>query len=264
MASLNIDGVELYYQEQGAGPVVVFLHGLGSSSQDWEFQFQHFSKAYRCVGFDLPGSGQSKDPRHLHGPFSVQSFARTIATAMKQLGLAPAHVVGLSMGGMTGLQLALDAPEVVRTLTVVNATASVQPTGLREKALLGVRKVLTRTLGPRGVALLVAPRLFPKPQQEELRTRFIENMATLDRRTYAAVSAAVMAFSVEDRVHQLRCPLLLIASDGDYTPVALKEALVARVRGAKLVVVPDAHHALPIENPPAFEAVLEPFLAQNS
>jgi pimeloyl-ACP methyl ester carboxylesterase len=250
-----VDDVDLFYEERGAGPALVFLHGLGSSSRDWKFQLEHFSKQYRCVAFDLPGSGQSRDSKHLHGPFSLAGFARVVAAAMRTLGLAPADVVGLSMGGMTGLQLALDAPDVVRSLTVVNAGASMVPRTFRERLMLGVRALVTKTMGPRGVARLVAPKLFPKPEQAELRETFIRQMADNEPRTYAAVSRALLGWSVEDRVGQLRCPVLFVASDGDYTPVSMKESLARKIPGAKVVVVPDSHHALPVEHPDVFNAL---------
>lgn len=256
MPTLRVDDVELFYEERGAGPVLVFLHGLGSSSRDWQLQLEHFSKHYRCLAFDLPGSGQSRDLQAPHGPFTVAGFARSVAHALTALGTGPAHVVGLSMGGMTGLQLALDAPALVRSLTVVNATGSVVASSWRDKALLGLRALLTKTLGPPGVARLVAPRLFPKPEHAALRATFIANLAALDARTYAAVSAAVLGWSVEARVHDINCPVLFIAADADYTPVAAKEALARRMKSARVLVMADAHHAVPVEKPNEFNALL--------
>lgn len=261
MPTLSLDGVELFYEERGEGAPLVFLHGLGSSTRDWQHQFDHFSARYRCIAFDLPGSGQSRELARPHGPFSVAGFARAVADAMKALRVAPADVVGLSMGGMTGLQLALDAPEVVRSLTVVNAGASVVARTMKDRLALGVRAVLTKTLGPRGVARLVAPRLFPRADQAPLREAFIRQMAAQDPRAYAAVSRALFGWSVEDRVSTLRCPVRFIAADADYTPVAVKESLAARIPGAKVIVVPNSHHALPVECPEVFNRVLEAELA---
>jgi pimeloyl-ACP methyl ester carboxylesterase len=162
---------------------------------------------------------------------------------------------------MTSLQLGLDAPEVVSSLAVVNATASVKADTFGDKVVLAVRALLTKTLGPAGVARLVAPRLFPLPEQAHLRETFIRQMSALDPRTYAAVSRAVLEYSVEARVGALKPPVLFVAADADYTPVATKQALAARISGAKVVVVPDSHHAVPIERPEAFNAVIDAWLA---
>lgn len=264
MPTLRVDDVELFYETCGAGPSLVFLHGLGSNTRDWRLQLDVFAKAFHCVAFDLPGSGRSHSLTHPRGPFSIAGFARVLAAAMQRLGLAPAHVVGWSMGGMTGLQLALDAPQVVRSLAVVNAGASVGVHSARDAVLLGVRALVTTTLGPRGVARLVAPRLFPKPEQGTLRAAFIDQMSALDPRTYAAVSRALLRWSVETRVASLRCPVRFICAEADYSPVSVKQALAARIPGATVVVVPDTHHALPVENPAAFNAALEAWLATQA
>lgn len=264
MATVRVDDFELFYEERGSGPPLVFLHGLGSSTRDWKFQLEHFSKHYRCVAFDLPGSGHSRDLKHPHGPFTVERFAKAVALAMKELGLAPAHVIGLSMGGMTSLQLGLDAPEVVRSLTVVNAGASVIARTFKERLLLGLRAVVTKTMGPRGVAKLVAPRLFPRADQAELRSTFITQMADNEPRAYAASSRALMGWSVEERVSELKRPVLFVAADEDYTPVASKEALAKKIAGAQVVVISNSHHAVPVECPEAFNAVVDAALSKFS
>ena len=257
MPSLRLESLELHYETRGEGTPLVFLHGLGSRATDWEPQLAEFSQHYRCVAFDLPGSGRSIDHAHPQGPFTLESYARSIAEAMRALELAPAHVVGLSMGAMTGLQLALDWPDVVRSLTMVNALASMQPRTFKDHFALGLRKLVTLTIGPRGVAKLVAPRLFPAPEHAHLRAGFVEQLSGLDPRTYAAQSRALLGWSVEARLSELRPPLTLISADGDYTPVAAKHAVAARVRGAEVVVVPNTHHALPLEAPAAFNQSLK-------
>jgi 3-oxoadipate enol-lactonase len=256
MPSLRVDDVELFYEDEGSGAPLVFLHGLGSSSEDWELQRAHFKKRFRCLSFDLPGSGRSKATP----PFSLSMFARVIAGALTQLDTGPVHLVGLSMGGMTSLQLALDFPQHVRTLTVVNASASAVAKTFKEKALVGFRKLVTEVMGPRQVAKLVASRLFPKPEQAALRAQFIARVARNDPASYLASTRAIIGWSVEERVHALRCPVTFLCADGDYSPVSVKEALAAKIPGAKVIVVPDSRHALPVECPEVFNAALEPLL----
>jgi pimeloyl-ACP methyl ester carboxylesterase len=73
----------------------------------------------------------------------------------------------------------------------------------------------------------------------------------------------VLEYSVEDRVPSLKAPVLFVAADADYTPVATKQALAARIPGAKVVVVPNSHHAVPVECPDAFNAVIDEWLASR-
>ena len=256
MPTLRIDDVELNYVDTGAGPPLVFLHGLGSRVEDWQFHLEHFSRDFRCLAFDLPGSGKSVDNAHPLGPFTLPGYARVIAAALRTLNVERAHLVGLSMGGMTSLQLALDEPALFRSVTVVNALASMQPRNLKERMLLGVRSLVTRTLGPKGIARAIAPKLFPKPEHAALRAQFSAHLASLDPRVYTEVSRGLMGWTVEPRLPELKVPLTLICADADYTPVSRKHELAAKVPGTKVIVVPDTHHALPVEAPDAFNAAL--------
>ena len=81
-----------------------------------------------------------------------------------------------------------------------------------------------------------------------------------DKRAYLDTMKAIMGWSVADRIDGITTPTLVVASDFDYTPVAFKEAFVARMHHAKLTVIPNAHHAVPIERPAVFNAVVASFL----
>ncbi len=263
MPSLRIGEVELHYVEAGSGTPIVFLHGLGSHVGDWQFQLEHFSKDFRCLAFDLPGAGKSVDHAHPLGPFSLAEHARVIAAALRELKLERVHLVGLSMGAMTSLQLALDAPELFRSVTMVNALASMLPRNFKERMLLAVRKVITLTLGPKGIARVVAPKLFPKAEHEALRRQFSAHLATIDPRVYVEQSRALEGWTVESRLGELEVPLTLLCADGDYTPISRKHELAAKVPGAKVIVIPDTHHAVPVEAPDAFNAALRSVLTAN-
>lgn len=256
MPTLRIGEVELNYVDVGSGTPIVFLHGLGSRVEDWQFQLAHFSKDFRCLAFDLPGSGKSVDHAHPRGPFSLPGYARVIAAALRELKVERVHLVGLSMGAMTSLQLALDAPELLRSVTMVNAVASMEPRNFKERFALGLRAVVTYSLGPKGIGRIVAPKLFPKAEHESLREQFRSHLATIDKQLYIAQSRALMGWTVEPRLSELKVPLTLICADGDYTPLSRKEELVAQVPGASLVVIPQTHHAVPVEAPEAFNAAL--------
>src|SRR3989442_5112233 len=136
----------VYYERRGrtdgAAPPVLFLHGLGSSAADWAPQLGPFGERYRLLLVDLPGHWRSALPRER---LTIEAMAERVDALLDQLDTPPAHVVGLSLGGSVGLELALRAPARVRSLTLVNAFARLGPPdaagGLRMLArlvLLGV------------------------------------------------------------------------------------------------------------------------------
>jgi 3-oxoadipate enol-lactonase len=261
MPTLRIADAELHFEDRGAGEPVVLLHGLGSSSEDWEPQLAALAPHYRVIAIDMRGSGRSRDLVHPGGPFSIATFASDVAAVIDHLGAAPAHVIGLSMGGVVAFQLVLDHARTVRTLTIINSGPAVVPRGWQEYAMIATRLALAGTLGPKAMAKLLGPKLFPDNLQA--RARFVERMARNDRSAYAATQRAVVGFNVESRIGSIDVPVLIVASDHDYTPVGRKQAYARLMRNARVVVVPDSRHALPIEEPHKLQPILDAFLAEH-
>ena len=259
MPYLSVDGVRLYYEHEGAGPPLLFVHGLGSSTRDWHEQAGPFAEHYRVLRVDLRGHGRSDRPE---GPYRMATFARDVAVLLRRLDAAPAHVVGLSMGGMVALQLAVDAPRLVRSLVVVNSVADTRLRTWRDVWFYLSRRVAVQVLGMRRVGRLIARRLFVEPGQEALRREFVRRWAENDKQGYLWSVDAIMGWSVTDRLSSITAPTLLVSSEHDYTPVTEKNRIAATMPRADLAVVEEARHALPVEKPDTFNALLEDFLAR--
>ena len=165
---------------------------------------------------------------------------------------------------MIALQLAVSAPQCVRSLVIVNSGPELVVRSWRERLQIWQRKLILRILGMRKMGEVLSGRLFPKPEQAALRQGFTLRWAENDPRAYREAFQALIGWSVVEHLGEIRCPVLIIASDADYTPIAQKEAYLARMVQAELVVINDARHAVSVERPEAFnQAVLE-FLAKRS
>ncbi len=250
----------LHYESLGEGPPLLLIHGLGSSVIDWEPQIAHFSKRYRVIAIDLRGHGKSKAQA---GPFTVPTFAADIASVLRSLNVSHAHVVGISLGGAIAFQLALDHPELVRTLTIVNSGPYVLD-NLLVKAALAWRFTVLRLFGIRRLGEMVARRLFPGAALDAVRAKFVERFSHNDPAVYRETLSSLVGWSVKDRLGELRVPTLILASDHDYTPVRVKQAYLPLVPGATLEVIPNAHHGAPMEVPDVFNALLEKFLSRQA
>ena len=256
----SVDDVPLYYNETGSGAPLLFVHGLGSSTRDWAEQVAHFKSDYRVLRLDFRGHGRSGRPP---GPYHMAEFAREVAVLLRHLDATPAHVVGLSMGGMVALQLAADAPRLVRSLVVVNSTADTQIRTWEDLWFYVSRRTAVQVLGMRRVGQLIARRLFVEPHQEDLREEFVRRWAENDKKGYLWSVDAIMGWSVWDRLSTITAPTLLVAAEHDYTPVTEKNRIVAEMPHAELAVVDGARHALPVERPSAFNALLRRFLEKE-
>ncbi len=254
---LDVNGIQLYYEVTGRGAPLLFLHGLGSCSQDWEFQVAEFSKDFRVITVDLRGHGHSDRP---HGPYTMEMLAADAAGLLRALGVESAHVVGLSLGGGIAFQMAVSFPSLVKSLVVVNSAPDATIRTFKQRLMVASRIAMVRLLGFRRVGEALSKKLFPEPELAGIRAAFVERYVHNDRHGYLAAVRAFIGWSVASDIGIIACPTLVIAADNDYTPVALKEAYVAQIPGAKLVVIPDSRHALPVERPQSFNAVLRVFL----
>ncbi|HVK68941.1 MAG TPA: alpha/beta hydrolase [Polyangium sp.] len=261
MPHIHVDGCEIHYEVKGQGEVVLLLHGLGSSLLDWEMQIPALVERYTVVAVDMRGHGRSGKPP---GPYRIATFAADVAQVMRALALGPAHVVGISMGGMIGFQLAVDHPSLVRSLVVVNSAPAFVPRTLRERLAVVQRIVALRVLGLPGFARKIAEKNLPRPDQEALRRKLAARLAQNDEAAYRAASHAILGWSVAERIGTIRCPVLVVTGDQDYTPVAAKEAYAARIPRARVVVVADSRHCTPIDQPEAFNRLLIDFLKEHA
>jgi 3-oxoadipate enol-lactonase len=257
MPTMRVNGVDLYYESHGTGEPVLLIHGLGSSTKDWDPQVSELSKQFQVIAFDVRGHARSSKPKQR---YTVKLFADDTAAFIRALGIAPAHVVGISMGGMIAFQLAVDAPDLVRSLVIVNSGPAMPIRTVAQRMMIWTRVAIVRLRGMRKMGEVLAARLLPKPEHAALRAAFIERWAANDPRAYLSALRGLVNWGVMDRLSELTCPVLVLTADQDYTPIAFKQAYTALMKHAELVVVDDARHFMPIEQPVPFNAALLKFL----
>ena len=257
MPILNLDDIDLYYEIVGEGEPLLFIHGLGSSSRDWEQQVRFFAGSYKVIVFDVRGHGKSGKPA---GPYSMPLLAMDAKKLLQALGVCPAHIVGISMGGMIAFQLAVNHPELVKSLVIVNSSPDYIVQTLKQRIQVWQRFLIVKLLGMRKMGKVLSQRLFPGADQETPRKVFVERWAENDAAAYLEAMKAIIGWSVVDHIEGIKCQTLVIGSEWDYTSVAVKKAYVERMAKAKLLIVADSRHALPLEKPDVFNAAVEEFL----
>lgn len=261
MSKIHVNGVDIHYEVTGQGDPLLFIHGLASSSRGWHMQVPVFSSYYRVVTFDIRGHGRSEKPL---GPYGVEVFAADAIELVRSLGLSPAHVVGFSLGGMIAFQLAIDAPELVKSLVAVNCCPEGHMTTFSNG--LACCKQITRVhlkgIKRKGQISVEQP-LTVIDEQHVPRT-VLEQLALHSKWPYVRTFVDLVGWSAVNRLDTISCPILVITSDQDYIPVSVKEWYISKIPGAKFAVIANSRHSTPKEQSCRFNAILIEFLSQQS
>jgi 3-oxoadipate enol-lactonase len=242
-------------------PWVILIHGLGSCGEDWLLQRMALRGRYHLLIPDLPGLGRSSS---LRGRPTVAGVAQALARMGKRLiPSSDVNLIGLSLGAAVALQMALDAPQRVCSLVLVNGFAC------GRQATQGVAPGLGRLLGALTggmphLAERIALGLFPRLDQEAYRTVASRRIGSTPPGNYLKLLAAIYRFDVRPRLASLATPTLVVAGGSDNTvPLASAQHLARSLPDARLEVVAGAGHALPVDSAEAFHGLLLPFLERH-
>lgn len=255
--SLTVYGAELRYYEEGAGAPLVLIHGLGSCAADWEDQVPAFAPHFRVIRPDLRGHGTS---RAAGGPYTIEQFASDLQALLRALLVDRATLLGISMGGSVALQLAADAPDLVRGLILVNTLPAMAAQGFGDRLKILERLLLVQTCSMTKLGRILVRRVLPGREHEALQARLVDRFAQNEKRVYRASLKSLLNWSIVPRLPEIRARTLIIASELDYTPVAAKHMFVDLMPSAQLTVMPAAHHAVSQEYPGVFNRIVLTFL----
>lgn len=255
----HLRDISLYYERSGKGEPLLFVHGLGASTWTWESQVNYFSANFDVWVPDLRGHGQSSKP---DGPYSMELFAQDLIQFIQDnMDQAP-HIIGLSMGGIVAFEMVKNAPELVKSLVIVNSGPEIQLDSWFYQMLLGQREWYMMWLSMESFARNLAYRLFPETSQSEIRNRFIHHWSKNDKKAYRAAFRAMTDWRGGNNPSVIHCPTLFISTPNDYTPVALKEDYIRRMPRGQLQLIQDSRHITPLDQPDAFNRVLLDFLQE--
>lgn len=261
MGSSSPVPVRVAHEVRGDGPPVVLIAGLGGDRGTWEGCLPHLV-GFRVLRPDHRDVGGSHAPP---GPLRIPDMAGDVIGAMDEAGMASAHVVGLSLGGVVAQELALTAPHRVSSLTLVSTWAS-PDAWLRRLMRDWARVAETWGLEPLWEQVLLwsfSPRLYATGGQ-----RLAAIVDALPRdpaavRAFVAQARAAVEHDTGERLRSVRAPTLILVGDQDvYTPVRFAQRLRDLIPGASLEVVPGVAHAFPIEDPGIFAQRLVAFARQ--
>jgi pimeloyl-ACP methyl ester carboxylesterase len=269
MALVASGGVDLYVEETGAGYPIVFVHEFASDHREWEPQVRWFSRSYRCITYNArgyPPSSVPQDPEQYGWQFAVDDLLAVV----DGLALPKAHLVGLSMGGYAVLQFALQHPERVSAVVAAGAGSGSGPAERDTwPTVAGAIAEAFRTRGMDAMADEIgngATRIQLKRKSQRAWAEFMSHLREHSQLGMANTMARYQAlrpslYDFEDRFPALHVPVLLALGDEDGPCLETNLMLKRAIPGAGLWIHPHTGHAINLEEPAAFNAMVESFLA---
>jgi 3-oxoadipate enol-lactonase len=263
---IQVNGAQLHYEEWGTGPeTILFAHGYLWSGWMFHPQIQMLREHFRCVTFDFRGQGQSE---LTDTGYDVETLTDDVAALIAALHLQPCHFMGLSMGGFVGMRLAARRPELIRSLMLLATSADAEPRLVVPSywAMAQVARWLgVRPLLPQIMEAMFARRFLSDPGQAALR-RQCRNQLLANRNVgvLRALHGIISRQPIIDEIDRIRVPTLVLTGTQDVpTPPPVARRIHERIRGAQLVLLPEAGHTTTLETPAEVNEILAKFLRQQ-
>jgi len=246
MATLDNGGVEIYYETHGSGPALLLSHGYSATSQMWRPQFEALSQNHTLIVWDMRGHGRSASPRD-DGAYSERLTTGDMAALLRHLGFDRALVGGLSLGGYMSLAFYADYPQMVEALLIVDTGPGFKRDAARDewnRMALG----RGRDIEARGAAALEGR----SAEQASAEHPDVIGLAYAARNMLIQRNARVI-----ESLPGIAVPTLVLAGAEDAPFLAATDYMAAKIPGAHKVIIPDAGHAVNLDQPERFnEAVL--------
>jgi 3-oxoadipate enol-lactonase len=239
-----VTAVEVAYTEDGpaGAPVVVLSNSLGATRAMWDPQVPALAERFRVITYDTRGHGDSPAPV---GPYTLDDLVDDVVALLDRVGARRAHVVGLSLGGMTAMRLAAREPERVGRLAVLCSSAKADPQGFRDRA------VAARASGTAGFAPTVVSRWLTPGYAEAhpaLVARLEAMIAGADDEGYAACCEVVADMDLRADLARITAPTLVVSgADDPALPPEHQRLIASGIGGSEFLSLSPAAHLANLE-----------------
>lgn len=263
MPTVQANGIDMYYEQQGEGPPLVLIPYLAADQACYAFQVGEYAKHFTCFSVDLRGAGLSGKPE---GSYTTELLADDVAAFMQAVGLDSAHVAGLSLGAATGMWLAAKHPARVTTLSLHSAWDRTDPF---LRVVVEGWRTMARALD--SVTEMVIEGIFPwcfTPELYAARPEYIDSLAEFVRGrpmppvdAFLRQSEAVLTHDAHQVLGSIQAPTLLTFGRHDLvTSTRFADPIRDAIRGCELIVFEDCSHAPIYENVDQFNQQTLAFL----
>ena len=243
---------------RGGAPVIL-VHPVGLDLGYWDGQIEALRNVYDVVAFDLPGHGRTPGSP---ADWTLDKAAGCLGQVIRGVDAGPAHLVGLSVGGMIAQALTLAQPELVRSLTLIDTAAAFAETG---RVAMRERAQAARRAGMAAVLETTIKRWFTAETERDrphLIDRVSKTLLADDPFVHGAMWDMIAGLDLVSELHRVTCPTLILVGEFDpSSPPAAARVLEANIGGAEMHVIKEASHMAPLEKPDLINGHMVRFLA---
>jgi pimeloyl-ACP methyl ester carboxylesterase len=262
MPQAQLNGFDIYYEVHGEGEPLLCVHGLGVDSRGWILQVPVFSQDHQMVVFDNRDVGRSSLATE---QYTTADMARDTLALADHLELETFHLLGISLGGMVSQQVALAAPERIRTLTLAVTHGGVREAGRVRGRLLGsMARHLPREDQVDNLLYLCYTEAFFEDagMYAFMRNALLDTPYPQAPEAFARQAEAGARHDVRDRLGELSMPVHVIGAERDLMiPVWKSQELASLIPEAKLTILDGAGHGAMWEQGDAFNTAVTEYLA---
>ena len=267
--AVTSDKVRLYYEEAGSGTPIIFLHEFAADHTNWEPQMRYFSRGHRCIAYSARGYTPSDVPPSSEA-YSYKHFYTDALAVLDHLGIDKAHLVGLSMGSYSSLQIGLNAPQRARSMTLAGVGSGSNLANLdafRKQCMANAEQF--EGIGSVEVAKVTreAPGRIPFLVKDP--RGHADFYAALARHNAKGSANTMRGFqggrpsiyTLTEAIAKVPTPALIICGDEDDACVEPSLFLKKHLPAAGLTLFPKSGHVLNLEEPALFNEMVERFIA---
>ena len=259
---VNSRGANIYWDEQGSGPPVLLIMGLSFTHDMWFRVLPALSQHYRTIYFDNRGMGRSDVPR---GPYRMEVMAQDAASVLDAAGLAAAHVIGASMGGMIAQELALRHPKRVMSLmlgcTSYGGLLARWPSFSHAPRNMPLNEDAQMSREFALIPMLYSPSTSLDLIAEDMRVRA---SCRWSYRGFWGQFGGILMWHSYRRLPRIKAPTLVVHGEDDkLVPPANGRAVANRIPGARFELLPKAGHILMTDQAEACMRLMLEFLAMR-
>ena len=264
------DGVNLYYEDSGAGRPILFIHEFSGDYRAWELQVRYFARRYRCITYNARGYPPSDVPDSVER-YSQRRAIDDAVSVLNHLKIDKAHIVGLSMGGFAALHFGIHYPDRAFSIVVGAAGMGAEPD--KTEQFRREVEIVAQRWETEG-AKKFAPIYGAGPGREQLELKdprgfkeFIDQLSEHSSRGAALTLRGVQArrpspFALVAQLEKMVVPTLIIHGDEDRSCLGTGAFLKRTIPSAGLMVFPKTGHTINLEEPALFNFAVQDFITQ--